>query len=227
MLNLIFIIISFLNKIFIMSSIEEKNVKLIYNKIANEFDNTRYRPWTCVESFLDPIDPNSSIGDIGCGNGKNMLYRKDCNNYGCDFSENLVNICLKKNLNVVVGDVLNIPFQNNKFDNTICIAVIHHLSTIEKREKAIQELIRITKPNGRILILVWAFEQEKDSRRKFTKQDNMVDWKDKKGNLLGKRYYYVFKENELESLLININNVTIEKSFYEKSNWGLILKKEI
>ena len=55
----------------------------------------------------------------------------------------------------------------------------------------------------------------------------MVDWKDKKGNLLGKRYYYVFKENELESLLININNVTIEKSFYEKSNWGLILKKEI
>ncbi len=210
-----------------MSSIEEKNVKLIYNKIANEFDNTRYRPWTCVESFLDPIDPNSSIGDIGCGNGKNMLYRKDCNNYGCDFSENLVNICLKKNLNVVVGDVLNIPFQNNKFDNTICIAVIHHLSTIEKREKAIQELIRITKPNGRILILVWAFEQEKDSRRKFTKQDNMVDWKDKKGNLLGKRYYYVFKENELESLLININNVTIEKSFYEKSNWGLILKKEI
>ena len=94
-------------------------------------------------------------------------------------------------------------------------------------KKAIQELIRITKPNGRILILVWAFEQEKDSRRKFTKQDNMVDWKDKKGNLLGKRYYYVFKENELESLLININNVTIEKSFYEKSNWGLILKKEI
>ena len=68
-------------------SIEEINVKQIYDKIANEFDNTRYRPWTCVENFLDSIPPNSNIGDIGCGNGKNMLYRKDCNNYGCDFSE--------------------------------------------------------------------------------------------------------------------------------------------
>jgi guanylate kinase len=53
----------------------------------------------------------------------------------------------------------------------------------------------------------------------------MVDWKDKKGNILGKRYYYVFKKNELESLIND--NITIEKSFYEKGNWGLILKKEI
>ena len=209
--------------IFIMSSIEEKHVKHIYNIIANEFDNTRYRPWTCVEKFLDSIDPNSSIGDIGCGNGKNMFYRKDCNNYGCDFSENLVNICLKKKLKVVVGDILNIPFKDNQFDNTICIAVIHHLSTIEKRKKAIQELIRITKPNGRIIILVWAFEQEKNSRRKFTKQDNMVDWKDKKGNILGKRYYYVFKENELESLLKGYKYT----SFYEKGNWGIIINKDL
>lgn len=206
-------------------SIEEINVKQIYDKIANEFDNTRYRPWTCVENFLDSIPPNSNIGDIGCGNGKNMLYRKDCNNYGCDFSESLVKICLKKNLNVVIGDVLSIPYNDNIFDNTICIAVLHHLSTTEKRKKAIQELIRVTKGGGKILILVWALEQESDSRRKFVKQENMVDWKDKKGNLLGKRYYYVFKKNELESLIDD--NIMIEKSFYERGNWGLILKKEI
>lgn len=206
-------------------TIEEINVKQIYDKIANEFDNTRYRPWTCVENFLDSIPPNSNIGDIGCGNGKNMLYRKDCNNYGCDFSKNLVNICLQKNLNVVIGDILNIPYNDNIFDNTICIAVIHHLSSTEKRKKAIQELIRVTKNGGKILILVWALEQESDSRRKFVKQENMVDWKDKKGNLLGKRYYYVFRKGELESLIND--NIKIEKSFYERGNWGLILKKEI
>ena len=103
--------------------------------------------------------------------------------------------------------------------------VLHHLSTTEKRKKAIQELIRVTKGGGKILILVWALEQESDSRRKFIKQENMVDWKDKKGNLLGKRYYYVFKKNELESLIDD--NIKIEKSFYERGNWGLILKKEI
>ena len=152
-----------------------------------------------------------------------MLYRKDCFNYGCDFSSGLVNICSKKGLNVINGDTLNIPFNDNSFDYTLSIAVIHHLSTIEKRKKAISELLRVTKPNGRILILVWALEQPESSRRKFTKQSNMVDWKDKKGNLLGKRYYYVFRENELESMVDD--KTKIIKTFNELGNWGIILQK--
>ena len=202
-------------------SIEEMYVKNVYNTIASEFDTTRYRPWTCVEEFLDTIPKGSIIGDIGCGNGKNMLYRKDCLNYGCDFSESLVNICLQKNLNVICGDILNIPYKNDSFDYTICIAVIHHLSTVEKRKKAIEELERVTKKGGKILVLVWAFEQEEQSRRKFTTQEIFVDWRDKQQNLLGKRYYYVFQKNELESL---VDEKKIEKSFYEKGNWGIIIK---
>ena len=97
-------------------SIEEIHVKNVYNTIASEFDTTRYRPWSCVEGFLDNIPKGSVIGDIGCGNGKNMMYKKDCLNYGCDFSESLVNICLQKNLNVICGDILNIPYQTNSFD---------------------------------------------------------------------------------------------------------------
>ena len=203
-------------------SIEEVYVKKVYNTIAKQFDNTRYRPWTCVEEFLDTIPKNSVIGDIGCGNGKNMLYRKDCLNYGCDFSESLVKICLQKNLNVVCGDILDIPYKTSSFDYTICIAVIHHLSTVEKRKKAIEELERITKKGGKILLLVWAFEQEEDSRRKFTTQENFVEWRDKQQKLLGKRYYYVFQKNELESL---VDEKKIEKSFYEKGNWGILFKK--
>ena len=202
-------------------SIEEIHVKNVYNTIASEFDTTRYRPWSCVEGFLDNIPKGSVIGDIGCGIGKNMMYKKDCLNYGCDFSESLVNICLQKNLNVVCGDILNIPYKTDSFDYTICIAVIHHLSTVKKRKKAIEELERVTKQRGKILLLVWAFEQEKDSRRKFITQENFVDWRDKQQNLLGKRYYYVFQKNELESL---IDEKKIEKSFYEKGNWGIIIK---
>ena len=50
-----------------------------------------------------------------------------------------------------------------------------------------------------------------------------MDWKDSKKNLLGKRYYYVFKKNELESLIDD--KIIIVNSFYEKGNWGIILKK--
>lgn len=155
-------------------------VKETYDNIADDFNNTRYNVWPCVKEFLDTVDKNSVIGDIGCGNGKNMLYRKDCTNIGCDFSINLIKLCQKKKLNVVQGNILNIPFKDNFFDATICIAVIHHLSTVSKRKKAIQELLRVTKPSGKILILVWAFEQEKSSKRKFIQQNNLIDWKNSK-----------------------------------------------
>tara|TARA_B100001093_G_C26732799_1_gene973026 strand:+ start:289 stop:813 length:525 start_codon:yes stop_codon:yes gene_type:complete len=172
---------------------------------------------------MESFPSGSIIGDIGCGNGKNMNSKEDCSFYGCDFSEKLVEICQNKELNVIPGDILNIPYRDQLFDFTLSIAVIHHLSTTEKRRKAIQELLRVTKVNGKVFILVWALEQEKDSRRKFTNQINYVDWKDKKGNLLGKRYYYVFKKDELESLIPN--NCKIVQNFYEKGNWGIILQK--
>lgn len=204
-------------------NIEDIYVKNVYNKIANEFSNTRYRPWTCVENFLDNIETNSLIGDIGCGNGKNMNYRNDCKFKGCDFSNKLVDICKNKNLDVIYGDILNIPFNTEEFDYTLCIAVIHHLSKIDKRKKAIEELLRVTKKGGKILILVWGMQQDKDSKRKFTKQENFIDWKDKNKNIIGKRYYYIFKKNELENLLPKKSKIV--QSFYEKGNYGIIIEK--
>ena len=64
-----------------------------------------------------------------------------------------------------MGDCLELPFQAAVFDSVISIAVIHHLSTVERRVKAIDELCRITRPGGTLLVYVWAFEQD---RRKVT-----------------------------------------------------------
>lgn len=49
---------------------------------------------------------------------------------------------------------------NIEKDYVISVAVIHHFSTEERRLEAINELVRITKPGGTILIYVWAFEQQ-------------------------------------------------------------------
>ena len=204
---------------FVDMNIEEE-VKFVYNKIAKKFDNTRYRTWTCVETFLNTLPKNSLIGDIGCGNGKNMLFRTDCEYIGCDFSEEMVKICKEKSLNVFNADVCALPFKDDVFDAIICIAVIHHLSTSEKREMAIRECKRVLKNKGKMLILVWAFEQESNSKRKFQTQDEFVAWKDKKQNIIGLRYYHLFCEHELASYF--------EKSvsiFYEKGNWGIVYEK--
>ena len=77
-----------------------------------------------------------------------MSYRKDLNAIGIDLCESFVNICKDKKLNVQLGNILNIPFDTESFDNCMSIAVIHHLDKFEDRVKALSELLRITKPGG-------------------------------------------------------------------------------
>lgn len=205
-------------------SIENIYVKDVYNKIAKPFNLTRYVLWNHITIFIKNIPDYSLVADIGCGNGKNMILNKNCEFIGMDFTESFTDICSKKNLEVVTGDTLHIPYRSNTFDYVISIAVIHHLSTPEKRIKSIKELIRITKECGLIYILVWAFEQEADSKRKFTTQDELVSWKT--NDNIYYRYYHLFIKDELTQICNNIKNVRIKEDFYEQGNWGIILEKK-
>jgi len=197
----------------------------VYNSIANDFSRTRYKVWHSIGKFIDNFKENTLNADIGCGNGKNMLYKENIKFKGMDISEEFVKICLARNLDVIQGNILNIPFDNNIFDNTICIAVIHHLNNVSDRINAIGELIRITKIGGHILIYVWAFEQEQNSKRKFSSCDELVPFT----TLDGKteyRYYHLYCKDELEKEINNFcDKIKIKYSGYEKGNWYCILEK--
>lgn len=202
------------------------NIQSTYNSISKEFSDSRYRVWKSVAEFIDSIQLNTINADIGCGNGKNMRYRKDIKFIGMDLCENFVNICKNYNLDVVLGNILSIPFESNYFDNVISIAVIHHLKTKDERMKAISELIRITKPGGRILIYVWAFEQDATSKRKFETQDVLVPFRLKNSDKSFDRFYHVYVFGELEEEVKQCNiDIEIEKIGYELSNHFVIIKK--
>lgn len=193
-----------------------------YNNIAESFSKTRDGIWKEVEIFLNSLEPNSLILDAGCGNGKNMIFsRKDLNYIGFDSSDELIKICKKQNLNVFEANILNIPIINNYFDNTICIAVIHHLKTFDERLLAIQELIRVTKKGGRIFITLWqTFENSKKMTRKKiidlpTKNDFLVPW----GQYFY-RYYHLFDENEI-IYIKNLINVLKFDYTIKQCNWNI------
>ena len=183
----------------------DSSVCELYNHIADDFDNTRHKMWKCIENFINSLNSDCLVGDIGCGNGKNMyLSRKDIKFKGMDFSTEFVKICKLKNLDVIEGNILNIPFESDYFDNCICIAVIHHLSERIDRIKAIEELLRITKIGGKILIYVWAFSQPENARRKFNTHDEMVPYKKINGEIYY-RYYHLYDQGELENDINKIN----------------------
>jgi ubiquinone/menaquinone biosynthesis C-methylase UbiE len=204
-------------------------VKDVYNNIARDFSRTRYTVWDQVKIFLDSLPMDTLLADIGCGNGKNMMHRDDIKHIGVDLCESFIKICEERKLNVRHGSVLDIPLESNSVDNTICIAVIHHLKTIEERVKAISELIRITKPGGLVMIYVWCFEQDSMSKNKFKTQDEMVPFKDIHGTILSYRFYHLYINGEIEIEISMINEKTfkykLNKVFKDRNNYVIILQK--
>lgn len=97
--------------------------------------------------------------DIGCGYGRVALEiaeRKKVFVYGVDISKvfvNLFNKKLGKRGMAVVGELTNLPFEDNKFDCVICIATMMYLKEIKEQRKAISEMLRVVKRGSRIIVI--------------------------------------------------------------------------
>ena len=217
---------------------EEQHVHEVYEQIASHFSSTRYKPWPIVESFLQGLEPGSVGLDVGCGNGKYLAVNKDVFMVGSDRSSNLVRIAgqHKSQGGEVVADTLSLPHQIGRFDFAISIAVVHHLSTPERRREAVKAILGCLKDGGKALIYVWALEQ-KSSRRGWDEgheQDVMVPWVMKTGkknpNEDGstektfQRYYHLYRKGELEEDIEAIGGVVVEAG-YEKDNWWTVCRR--
>ena len=205
---------------------EEKYVHNVYDSISDNFNNTRAYVWKSIKNFILQLKENSLILDCGCGNGKNMEINKKCYFIGFDYSINLLKICKNKNLNILQSNIKKIPFKDEIFDATISVAVLHHIYFKSDRSDAINELIRVTKKNGEILIQVWSNDVKKN--KKFTKINNnndyFVSWYVNK-NLSLNRYYHLFTNKELIDLIPN-DKVYIKDIYDEMENIVLILVKK-
>jgi tRNA (uracil-5-)-methyltransferase TRM9 len=203
--------------------LEEKHVHQVYNQIAHHFSQTRYKPWPIIEEFLHN-QPLGSLGlDMGCGNGKYLSINPNLYLIGSDRSSSLIEICHNRKLESLISDAITSPFKSSLFDFAISIAVIHHFSTIQRRQAAIAELLRVVKKGGKILIFVWAFEQS--GKRCFDKQDSFVTWKSNTGGKeVYERYYHLFKEKELDDLVKSLGQDDFI-SGYDRDNWYVIITK--
>ena len=210
-----------------MSSNIMCDLKIIYNEIAPDFERTRVRIWPCVSNFLDMFNLNTYLLDIGCGNGKNMLYRPDLKFKGIDLSDELVKICQLKRLDVVEASMTRLPFEDNTFDGSIAVASYHHLDNDIDRKQTLDEIYRTLKPKAKCLIVVWAMEQPIDSKFHFTKSDELVRWQyNKKQNKLYYRYYHIYSKHDLVNEITRLKpEFIIENEGWEKGNWYVIISK--
>ncbi|KAK7948247.1 uncharacterized protein PG986_009133 [Apiospora aurea] len=176
------------------ASYEATHVHAVYESIAPHFSATRYKPWPVIADFLSSLSPGSVGFDVGCGNGKYLGVNPGVHMLGSDRSASLVRFArdhggVERSQDVAVADGLSLPFPEGRADFAICVAVIHHMSTRERRREAVQALLDcVRRPSsnssgnsddgGKILVYVWALEQS-NSRRGWdegSEQDLLVPW---------------------------------------------------
>lgn len=194
---------------------ENKNT---YNEISDDFSNTRNYIWPELEELKKYINDHERVLDVGCGNGrlyeifrdKNIIYQ------GVDFSENLIQKARERYGNYFqVADTLSLPFSDQCFDSIWSIAVLHHIPTIELRERALSEIKRVLKPNGRVIMTCWNLYQLRFLKlllKSFLSKDVFVPFKGKK------RYYHAFTKRELRKLFKKAGFKVEELKFLKRNN---------
>lgn len=178
------------------SIVEKEYVQGAYQEIASEFDKKRSLKWDWIENFLKNYDLNKDqLYDLGCGGGRNLEGKM----IGLDNCPQFIEICRQKGLSVELGDLTELPFDDQSADGIISIASFHHLDSEERRLKALLEMKRILKSNGKILLSIWSKDQPKKTKRNFNNYGTqMVPWKGKEKTIY--RYYYIFKIDEINQL---------------------------
>lgn len=106
-----------------------------------------------VEKYLEKI-PTKKALEVGCGTGHwtDFFINKGFEITGIDISKNMIDIAQKKNLKDAKFEIINIedaPYPDNSFDN---IFAITSLEFVDNRQKAIEQIYRILKPGGYLLI---------------------------------------------------------------------------
>ena len=133
------------------------------------YDNTPFEyGYSSKQEIIDNMNPllkqlmeqnkGKVICDIGCGCGRNLVYASE-------FAQKLIGIDLSTtslafakefvkndNLELVEGNNLSIPLENNTADLVISDGVCHHTGDTFK---AFSECVRILKPNGKLYLAVY------------------------------------------------------------------------
>ncbi|MFA6447657.1 MAG: methyltransferase domain-containing protein [Patescibacteria group bacterium] len=139
----------------------EQEVADFYEAQGKNFSQTRQANWPIFKLLERELKPGSTVVDVGCGNGRLLNVLSPGINYiGLEPSSSLLAEARKRFSNrpgVVFkpGSLPKLDLPNESADAVVCIAVMHHIPSLEQRAVALAEILRILKPGGIFICSVW------------------------------------------------------------------------
>ncbi|MBS3094434.1 class I SAM-dependent methyltransferase [Candidatus Pacearchaeota archaeon] len=128
-----------------------------------------YKKWFQEEKefLFKNIKRDSKILEVGCGDGRsiNDLLKISENIIGLDIDENSVKIGKERfakynKVKIVLGDANSLLFENKIFDCIICIGTFANFG--EDKFRILEEMRRVLKDEGKIIISVYSNEALKE-----------------------------------------------------------------
>jgi demethylmenaquinone methyltransferase/2-methoxy-6-polyprenyl-1,4-benzoquinol methylase len=184
-----------------------------YDTVAAPFSSVRGR----VVNFTKP-QRGSKILDVATGTGQQAFAfaKKGYEVIGIDISEAMLSVAKKKNryknAKFEVADATNLPFEDNSFDVSSISFALHDMP-LSIREKALKEMIRVTKPQG--IIAIADYDLPRNKIGKFLVYHFVA--------LFEAEYYKTFIKYDLETLL-HKNRIKIIDKAAVMHGVGRILK---
>lgn len=207
-----------------------------YNLIGYDFSSKRGQITSDLSDLQKYAKDGDRILDLGCGNGRLVEVLNDLKvEYtGVDSSDTMISIAKIKypSLKFQTIDFLNLPFPDNHFDKIYCLAVFHHIPSVEYRIKFLKEIRRTLKKDGQLILTVWNLLIKAEvvyliiiNTLKKIIFLNPLDYKDillpfkrSKDNNLADRYLHCFTKNELSKLLARSGFELIEIYLQNRGN---------
>lgn len=191
-----------------------------WDKIYKEQGEVQSDVLPTVKIAVDIFKRNKckNIMDLGCGTGRHSIYlaQSGFKVYATDISEHGLKITQSKakklnldNIEFKQHDMRDIPFEDNLLDGILCVWTTGH-GTLEDAYKNVNEIYRILKPNGIVVIDYVSIEDENYGKGTEIDKDTFINNVEGEENI---PHHYSTVE-ELRKLYSNFSHIEIKPIDY-------------
>jgi len=160
---------------------------------------------------------SGTVLELGCGNGKTVaaLVRSAERVVGLDFSRQGLDRCRASvrstKLDLVEGDVRDLPFSDQCFDHVVAVHVLGHLRAKEM-EQAVREILRVMVPGGTVMIRTFSCQDMRAGKGEEVEPGTYI-----RGNGILTHY---FSHAEIAELMSDFLEVSLEEVVQKKRYRG-------
>lgn len=135
-------------------------VAAMFDRVAKRYDivndilalgQTRLWRTMVVKAVAPKFDERILDLAAGTGTSSQPFHERGSKVVPCDFSLGMLEVGKQRlpHLPFVAGDAMNLPFADNSFD---AVTISFGLRNVQDPARALREMLRVTKPGGRVVV---------------------------------------------------------------------------